>query len=291
MEKICIFTDSTSDITPIEARRWNIDVVPILLTVGDKTYREFYDITPQQYWEILDTREEIPQTSQIPMEELQSQFERAHAQGCTHCVGVLINGAGSGSFQTACIVRDMFYEEHGRDMVIELIDSRCYAYMYGSIVVHGAKMREEGASFEEIVTEMRRQIRTIRAYLGVYSLKYLKKSGRISGGAAFVGEALGMKAISLVADGSVDVCAKVRGEKNLVNRMVKLAAENADTPSKQTAILFYTLVNGPEIDRAEQLLLEAGFAAVHRTPLGAAVTTNAGPHSVAIGFHVPEEVD
>lgn len=284
MEKICIFTDSTSDLPHEQAERWNIDIVPIQIQANGKTYREYYDITPEEYWKLLLESDEIPQTSQIKMEDLMAQYKKAKVEGCTHCVGVIINGAGSGSYQTANIVRDMFYEECGQDMVIELIDSESYTYMYGNVVIEGAKLREAGASFDEIVRTMRHSIKCMEAYLGVYSLRHLKKSGRISGGTAFVGEALGLRPISLVRAGSVDVCTKVRGDKNVVPKLVELAKKEAVDPAGQTAYVVYAAVPEEQIALAEKLMLEAGFGSVERYPIGMAVTTNAGPQSIAVIF-------
>lgn len=90
-----------------------------------------------------------------------------------------------------------------------------------------------GTPFDEIVAYARQRISKLYAYLGVYSLKYLKKSGRISGGAAFVGEALGLRPISLVRDGAVTVCDKVRGDRNLFPRI--LALLQRDVPGWQRA--------------------------------------------------------
>ena len=109
----------------------------------------------------------------------------------------------------------MFEEEQGEGkMTIEVIDSKTYTYIYRHIVVKAAEMREQGESFDAIVSVVKSRLNRVEAYLGVYSLKFLKKSGRISGGAAFVGEALGLKPISHVYDGAVKVCDKVRGEKH-----------------------------------------------------------------------------
>ena len=115
-------------------------------------------------------------------------------------------------------------------MVIEVFDSRTYTYIYGHIVVKAAEMREQGESFEAITSVIRSRLSRVEAYLGVYTLKYLKKSGRISGGAAFVGEALGLKPISFVYDGAVKVCDKVRGEKALAAGICKKVAARVQQP-------------------------------------------------------------
>lgn len=284
-EKIWLFSDSTSDITHEEAERWDIGIVPLRVNVGDKTYREFYDITPEEYWDILEREQELPSTTQVAMESFTEQYHKAKAAGCTHCIGLLINGKGSGTYQTSCIVRDMFYEENGTDMKITLIDSEKYAYLYGSVIIEAAKLRENGASADEIVADIKARLSRNRAYLGVYNLKHLRKSGRISGGAAFVGDALGMKPVLLVDNASVDVVMKVRGEKNLVPKLVELAAKEADHPEEQTAFLFHAKVEEERLVDAEQRLLAAGFGSVMRRPLGMAVTTNTGPLSIAVGFY------
>ncbi len=284
MEKICIFTDSASDITHELAEKWNIDVVPLRVTVDGRTMREYYDITPEKYWDILMKSQDFPQTAQVSIESFMEQFLRAKNTGCTHCVGILINGEGSGTFQTANIVRDMFYEEHGRDMVIELIDSRCYSYTYGSVAVLGAKMRAEGKSFREIVAEMRSHVKGMKAYVGIYSLRLLRKSGRVSGGAAFVGEALGLRPVAVVFDGAVDVVGKVRGDKAVVRKLVDLAVRDAVDREHQRAYVAYAAVPEEQIAKLEKELLAAGFAGVERCPLGVMVTTNTGPQALGVIF-------
>ena len=284
MEKICIFTDSSADLSLEQIARWNIEILPIQIEIDGKTYREYLDISPEEYWQVLLDHDDIPTTSQVKIEDFLNLYKKAHEQGCTHCVGVLINGKGSGTYQTANIVRDMFYEEYGKDMAIELIDSECYTYMYGNIVVEGAKLREEGKPFADIVAVMRSRVKCTEAYLGVYSLKHLKKSGRISGGAAFVGEALGLRPISLVRAGAVDVCAKVRGDKNVVPKLVEMAVKKAVDREHQTAYVLYAAIPKEQIALAEKLLKEAGFGAVECRPFGMAVPTNAGPKSIAVVF-------
>ena len=284
MEKICIFTDSAADLTREQVTRWNIEIVPLRVTIADKTYEEYFEITPEEYWKILLEDKEFPQTSQVSMESYLNLYRRAKANGCTHCIGILINSGGSGTYQAACITRDMFYDEFGRDMEIELIDSRCYSFTYGHAAVVGAQMREEGKSFAEIRAEMNSLAKSMTAYVGIYNLRYLKKSGRISGGAAFVGEALGLRPLAVVFDGSVDVTAKVRGDKAVVPKLVELAVRDAVDRAHQTAHIAHAAVPEEQIALLEKQLLEAGFASVERGPLGVMVTSNTGPKALGVIF-------
>ena len=64
MDKIYIFTDSSSDIPPALVERYQIDIAPIKVTYEGRTLREYYDITPQAYWKILEQTKDIPVTTQ-----------------------------------------------------------------------------------------------------------------------------------------------------------------------------------------------------------------------------------
>ena len=285
MEKIHIFTDSSADIPPQEVEKYGIEVAPVSLSYQGRTLREYYDVTPSAYCTILETEKEIPFTAMITPTQFLDTYNRAFARNCTHILGILINGSGSGTYQAACLARDLFQQEHGDAMKIVLLDSQTYTYLYGHIVVLAAKMRDHGDSFEAIVSVAKSRLRRVEAFLGVYDLKYLKKSGRISGGASFVGEALGLKPISHVCAGEVTVCDKVRGEKALLVGLLRNVKKNVVQPEKQTAYLLYGDVADSKAAELEQALLqEIGFVAVQRGWLGPSVLTNTGPYAIAVAF-------
>ncbi|MBS5151054.1 MAG: DegV family protein [Butyricicoccus pullicaecorum] len=286
MEKIHIFCDSAADIPRELVQKYEIDIVPEKITHNGKTFREFYDMTPEEYWDLLEASEEIPTTAQITPAEVMASYEKALADGCTHVLGIIMNAAGSGGYQSCCIARSMFYEAYGMDMEIELIDSESYTYIFGQVVLHACEMRDAGDAFCDIVHIARARLKRCEAVLGVYTLKHLKKSGRISGGAAFVGEALGLKPVSLVKAGAVTVIDKARGEKNLISKVLEQVARRAVHPESQKAVLLYGKIAPEKIDEMEKGLLEKiGFEAVERRPIGISVITNTGPQAFAVAYH------
>ena len=285
MEKIHILTDSSADIPQREVEQYGIEVIPITLTCEGRTIREYYDITAEEYWKLLAESREIPATAMATPATFLDSYRRAAGRGCTHLLAVLINGKGSGTCQAARLASDMFREEGGT-MRIEVIDSATYTYIYGHIVTYAAQMREQGDSFEAICSVVRSRLARVEAYLGVYSLKHLKRSGRISGGAAFVGEALGLKPVSHVCAGAVTVCDKVRGEKALVTGLVRKVSAAVRHPEKQSAYLLYGDVPHERVDELEKrLLTEIGFRQVVRNPIGPSVITNTGPDALAVAFY------
>ena len=234
MEKIHILTDSSSDIPQALVEQHGIEIVPIMLSHGGRTFREYYDITPAECCRLLEESDEIPSTAMATPAVFLESYNRAFERGCTHLIGVIINGSGSGTDQAACLAEGNVRggARRGRDghRGVRL------AYLYLHLWTHcrqGGRCASR-ADFEAITSVIRSRLSRVEAYLGVYTLKYLKKSGRISGGAAFVGEALGLKPISFVYDGAVKVCDKVHGEKALAGpASAKRVAARVQQPEKQ----------------------------------------------------------
>lgn len=285
MEKILIFSDSACDIPEPLVNKYRIEIVPVTITHEGRTFREYYDTTPQQYWKLLQSSKDIPQTSQVTPAQWLDCFRKAHEEGYTHALGIIMNAKGSGGYQSACMARGLFQEEYGDGMRIELVDSETYTMIFGRIVLKAAEMRDQGDSFDAILGVVRSRVKRSEAVLGVYTLKHLKKSGRISGGAAFVGEALGLKPISHVIAGGVDVCDKVRGDKNVIPKLVDFVKKHAVGIENQTAGLLYGAVDEKKIAELEKRLYEAGFQKVERWPIGVSVITNTGPEALAVMYY------
>lgn len=285
MEKIKFFSDSSCDICQADVERNDIAIIPIQVTHEGRTFREYYDMTPQRYWKLLEESKEVPTTTQTTPAQVLDYYRRAHDEGYTHMLGIMINAAGSGSYQSCLIAREMFYEEYGTDMVIEVLDSETYTYLYGRILLEACAMRDKGDRFADIVQVAKARIRRSEAVLGVYNLRHLKKSGRISGAAAFVGEALGLKPIMQVGWGQVGVVEKARGEKNLVPRVLEVVRKRAVHPESQTAVLLHGDLPEEKLAEIEKGIRALGFADVTRNPIGISVITNTGPMAFAVMYY------
>ena len=89
MEKIHIFCDSAADIPRELVQKYEIDIVPEKVTHQGKTFREFYDMTPEEYWDLLDASEEIPTTAQITPAEVMTSIKKHGLMGVHMCWGLL----------------------------------------------------------------------------------------------------------------------------------------------------------------------------------------------------------
>lgn len=285
MGKIQIMTDSASDISYADEREYNISVIPFPVTLGDKTYTSRVDFDNQQFFDLMAQYDEIPKTAQITPFQFQEIYLQKARAGVTDLVLVLINSKGSSTYDNSVQAIDLFYEEYPeyRDVLhIHSFDGMGYNALYGSPVVHAAKMCAEGASLEEILNYLTDVLPRRQIYFGIYDLKYAAKSGRIPTAAAFLGTALNMKPVMNIFDRSITTAAKCRGERKLVEKVAEMsiAAMEPGFP--------YEIVYGSDSSCLEELrrlmVQQLGYEPAAVYQIGAAVAANSGPRVVGAAF-------
>lgn len=112
MSKIKIATDSTADIPKSFCEQLNISVLPLTVLAEGKEYRDGIDITPQEFYQIIDSSKTLPVSSQVASYLYTELFEATWESGYTDLIHVTLNSKGSGTYQAAILTRDLFYEEH-----------------------------------------------------------------------------------------------------------------------------------------------------------------------------------
>ena len=198
MSKIQIMTDSASDISYEDEKKYSISVIPFLVTLGGRTYISRVDFDNEQFYDLMAQHDEIPKTALIAPFQFQEIYLREARNGVTDLIMVLINSRGSNTYENSTQAIGLFYEEHPeyRDSLhIHSIDGMGYNAFYGGPVIHAAQMREEGASVDEILEYLTEILPRQQIYFGIYDLKYAAKSGRIPTAAAFVGTTLNLKPV------------------------------------------------------------------------------------------------
>ena len=288
MEKILLVTDAANDLTREAMGQAPIFIVPATVCYEDKEFKEFFDIEPQDFWDTLERLDEIPVTQHASPADFVACYKKAMEEGYTHIVVSTVSATASGVLSASMLARDLLSEEIGALAMPEIafVDSRGYSMMYGRIILEAAALIAGGASFAEVVRAMEDSVSRSEALFMVYSLKHIRKSGRISGMSAFVGEAMGLRPILRCIDGAINPIERVRGDKKLIPRMLELVREFCVEPQNQDFYLVYAKLATEEIDLAESELRRV-FAPrnVHRAPIGPSVTVNTGPRCMGIVYY------
>ncbi|MBQ8287422.1 MAG: DegV family protein [Clostridia bacterium] len=285
MEKIKLITDSASDITLEQERDNDITVMNYSFLLDEKSYESRVDVTNEEFYSLLESSPSLPSTSQITVFRFAELYESVLAEGYTDVIVTLINKDASATFGNAEVAREQFYEAHPEcreSFRIRLIDSRTYTAGYGYAVLAAAELVKAGKSADEVEAFILDWLAHVLIYFAPYTLKYAKKSGRIPGAVAVVGEALGIKPIMRICDHKIDNNEMIRGEKKLIPKIAdKVMSEiEPGTP--------YIVLNGnnpADGDTMEKTMIDAlGYAPVMRTEIGSIISSHAGPKVVGVVF-------
>ncbi len=284
MQKIKIMTDSTCDVPFDEEKRLGIKILNFPIIVDGKEYRERQDFTNEEFYKMVEQANEMPKTSQLTTYEILEAFNELYKEGWTDVIYVTICSTGSATYNNALNAAKQFEQETANSgkpkMRIYVIDSIGYSGMYGYNVMEAAKMAQRGVNVDDIVDYLKDYFKHTEGHIVPLTLKYVKKSGRVTAAAAFAGELLGLRPLIKLAGGGTEVLEKVRGEKNIIPKLLADAEKYMDT-SKPYLIVVGKNKELPKILAAE-MEKKFGYAPEYFNEIGAAVTINTGPELVGL---------
>ena len=285
MSKIAILTDSSCDIPQELAERYGIDVFGFPITLDGKTYIERQDFTQDEFYQMMRKAQGVPSTAAITSLQFFERFCQYMDEGYTELLLVTLNRGGSSTYDNALLAMARLDEErpnHG--FKIRLVDSRTYSMAFGWYLCEAARLIRNGAEVEYVARQLEEQMDREEICLAAFTLRQMKKSGRISAAAAFAGELLGLRPIISLIDGKTRVEAKVRGDAAVAPAMVKYVKSRVENPAE----LEYQLActdNPEKLKELEKLCKkEFGHPPVNTFKLGGAVSANTGPDTLAIAF-------
>lgn len=228
MKPIVIMTDSHSGITQDEAKAKNIKVLPMPFYINDKTYYEDVDITREEFYDMLRegvdvaTSQPSPQAVMDMWDELLKEYEQV--------LYVPISSGLSGSCLMAQgLASDEPYE--GRVFVVD--NGRVSTTMHRSIL-DAMELIEKGYKAEQIKDILEKNRDKMIMYVGLSTLEYLKKGGRVKPGVAAIASILNVKPIMKFDVGTLDVYKKCRGFAKSRKEMIEAMKEEINTNFKES---------------------------------------------------------
>ena len=287
MQKIKILTDSTCDIPADKQKEYGIDIMNFTVIVDGEEYRERQDFTNAEFYEMVEKAKELPKTSQLTTAELLEKYNELASQGWTDIIYVTICSTGSATYNNALNAASQFSQSDTTGTKVYVVDSLGYSGMYGYGVMQAALMAQKGSTPQEIVDYLTEWTHRYEAHFVPLSLKYVKKSGRITAAAAFAGELLGLRPLIKLTGGGSYVTQKIRGEKNIIPKIIEDAKQNMQPHTP------YLIIVGNNREMSEQLekemIKEFGYPAEYYNEIGATVTCNTGPGMVGLIFRRKDE--
>ncbi|MBN1693748.1 MAG: DegV family protein [Dehalococcoidales bacterium] len=213
---IQVITDSTSDITPEEAKELGIRVVPIYVRFGDRVYRDGFDIDSDEFYKMLDSSPVHPATSQPNPED----FENAYRDYCDNSDGIIsvhISSKISGTYNSAKIARKMLQSK----CPIEVIDSQFNSCGLALIARGAARLAKAAKDMATAVADIRLYISQVDMFGYFNTMKYLARSGRVSRVIVTAANILNVKPLLTFREGEIIRAGLVRSFSRGVERLIR----------------------------------------------------------------------
>ncbi len=246
---VAIVTDSTSDIEPAKARSAGVTVVPLFVVFGDRSYKDYVELSREEFYYKLQTEAALPITSQPTA----AMFEEAFApsvEAATDVLCIVISSHLSGTMNSARVAAARF-----PDARIEVYDSRTVAGGLGMMVLHARTLAQRGAELNDITASLDDWRQSERLYACLPDLSHLQRTGRIGRARAALGTMMKIVPVLCLKDGQVAAEAQVRTFARAQETMLDLILKAAPPTDEARFLVMHT--NAPDLARtAERQLRE-----------------------------------
>lgn len=285
MRDYCITTDSNSDLPAEYIEKLNTTIIPQYYSFGDTVYGDELNMPPAEFYERMKNGE-LPGSQANNPAVIEDKFRALLEQGLD-IIHIGFSSALSGSYNNVCMVAKELLEEYA-DARITVIDSLNVSLGESIMVIHANRLKENGAAYEQVVTEIEEFKNHINVQFTVDDLFHLQRGGRVSKTTALVGSALNLKPFLYVSDaGTLSSAGTARGRKKslhtLVERMKATLEENTDY-SLPVGIVHGNCLADAEMV-AELVKKETPFTDVIINDISPSIGTHAGPGALGILYY------
>lgn len=217
VEPVCLIADSTCDISDGLIEKNPVYFVPIKVQAGEKIYTDRWDLIPEEFYDMLLSSPTHPQTSQPSLMDFSLIFNHllSHYRSI---ISIHLSHALSGTFQTALQASYQTAPER-----ISVVDANSISVGLGLILLEAIRALRRSRNKEETLTVIEKAANATKIFIGLPTLKFLVKGGRITKSKGLIAEILGINPILTIdSEGKLIPIAKARGKKRLEEKVMEL---------------------------------------------------------------------
>ena len=215
-----IITDSVADIPTQIVTELGITVIPAILHFGEETYRDGIDLSTDQFYEKLVSSQVMPVTS-VPSLGMFAEVYTRLSEETDEILAITLSSKLSGLYNAALQSIDLV-ESKCR---LEVVDSKWAVMAQGFIVIEAARAAQTGASLDEVLEVVNRNIPRVDMRAAFDTLEYLKRGGRIGKAQALLGSVLKINPIITLKDGVVEPAGRAHSRAKAIDILYDFAAD------------------------------------------------------------------
>ncbi len=284
MNTLKIVTDSAADMPDGWVDKYKIDVLPINIQFGERTYRQGIDLSNDQFYELVEETHRIPTTS-LPTPGQIIEFYEKIAKAGDSILSIHVSGKLSG---TVAMVQQAAKEVADRFKVYPF-DSGGGSAMLAYLCKEARVLNKTGATIQDIIARLEFIRRKIIIIFTVDNLDFARLSGRVNRLQSSISSLLKIKPIiALKENGSLDMTENVRTRNRSLERILELVKQRVGDRKINVAVVHARDLSTAEIiqKRVRKLF---NVKDLITTELSISVAAHLGPRTVGVVAYPVEE--
>jgi DegV family protein with EDD domain len=278
--KIQLMTDGGADIPASLMEKLHIEIVPLNISLNSKQYKVSPETEFPEYYDLMRESEVLPKSSAPSPQDFYEAYKKVDKDKAILMLS--ISKGVSGTYQSACIGRDMLLEEEP-DRQIEIINTKSASCGIALLLHEAGKKMFEDVHFSDLVSHLKGRVEKLSTVFVLKTLDNLIKGGRLDRMKGAIAKTLNIKLLLQATDvGEIDVFEKVRGSKKAMRRFIEQIGEN--TKSFDTI----TLAHGNDESTAKKVLSDIkerySFKNAFLMDMGPLIATYAGEGGLVISY-------
>lgn len=272
---IRIISDSSTLYTVSEAKEKNFDISPLTVTIDNKTYNDFEDITTKEFIDIIN-KGHTPISSQPAIGTVVETYAKYPEDDI---INICMADGLSGTYNSACMAKNM--DEHPER--IEVINSQTLCGPQRYLVDLARKLVELGKTKDEIIKELNSLIPTAESFLIPHDFDFLVRGGRLSPLVGKIGSAIKLVPVMRLSDDGqrLDKFTAKRTFKKAIKKIVEFFEEN-NIDSTYKVYISHACIEELAIEAKEIISESIKNLDIVLQLLSPAFTTQGGPGCLAI---------
>lgn len=278
-----IIVDGSADMPVGWPEKYQFNIIPIPIQIGDKTYYQGVDITSDQFYELVENPENQPKTAAPSPSKIKEMIENLCDIGDT-VLSINVSGKMSATFSMVTQAAD---ELKDKINVIPFDSDAGSAVL--ALMAREARLREAaGDSLDDILDILSKIKQRVMVVLTLDSLEFASRSGRVGKLKAVLTSFLKIKPIVTLKEGMLNVSDMVRTRKKSLDRIVEKVKAQYGEESIKVAIV-HSQDEETAIVLREMLENMMNITETIITELSISVAANLGPKTVGI-VALPDDI-
>jgi len=279
-----IVTDSTADIPHDLALDLGIKVIPVNLVLDNKTYKDGIHFNRASFYDRFDTYSTM-NSQPVRHEDYALELLQA-AQENDEILAIHCSRHLSKTYEIAQQVNQEYLSQSSCRFMA--IDSGQCSMGLGMIVIEAARAMKAGEPFDQVVLKANKASASLKSYMAVPTLKYLKKNKKIGGMKSLIGLAMGVKPVLEMDNGKMVIKSKLLGkQQNMILSMMD--SIKADVKDKPISLAIVYAGDKTLVQRLRDIF-EFTFDCkdLYISRFSPSISINTGPESYAVFFTAHE---